>query len=56
MLNSGALGLSTCRLINLDLVTVPKFYFHFSCVPSSVIDCVIANPSAHVELIINPAL
>ena len=38
------------RFIKLDLVTVGKFCFHFSCVRDSVVDCVNVSPSADVEL------
>jgi len=32
------------RFIKLDLVTAGKFFFYFSCVLGSIVDCVNVNP------------
>ena len=42
------------RFIKLDLVTVGKFFFHFSRVLGGIVDCVSVNPSARMAL--KPAL
>ena len=38
------------RFIQLNLVTVGKFCFHFSRVRDSLVDCINVSPSTHVEL------
>ena len=38
------------RFIELDLVTVGKFCFHFSRISDSVVDCINVSPSARVKL------
>ena len=37
------------RFIKIDLVTIGKFYFNFSCVLGGVVDCINVNHGLHDE-------